>query len=116
MPGSVTFPSVQYWDLMAIDAPRGTRDPFVIFEDAGARAVLISLEAGQALGDHQVKENAWISVLEGTVQAAADGESVELGPGGFLHFEPGERHSVASAGGARILLMLAPWPAEGHFH
>jgi quercetin dioxygenase-like cupin family protein len=63
-----------------------------------------------------VKENAWVTVIEGTVQATAGAESVELGPGGFLHFEPGERHSVGSTGGARILLMLAPWPAEGHFH
>ena len=106
---------MQHWDLTAVDAPRGTRDPFVIFEDAGARAVLIALDAGQALGDHQVKENAWVSVIDGTVQAAAGGDAVELGPGGFLHFAPGERHSVASAGGARILLLLAPWPAEDHF-
>jgi quercetin dioxygenase-like cupin family protein len=107
---------VQHWDLIAVDAPRGTLDPTVIFEDDGARAVLVALDPGQALGDHQVKENAWVTVIEGTVQATAGAESVELGPGGFLHFEPGERHSVGSTGGARILLMLAPWPAEGHFH
>ena len=107
---------MQYWDLTAVDAPRGTRDPAVIFEDDGARAVLIVLEPGQALGDHQVKENAWISVVDGAVDASAGDETVTLGPGGFLHFAPGERHSVGSAGGARILLLLAPWPAEGHFH
>jgi len=106
---------VQHWNLTAVDAPRGTRDPFVIFEDAGARAVLISLDAGQALGDHQVKENAWVSVIQGRIDATAGGETVELGPGGFLHFEPGERHSIESPDGARILLMLAPWPAEGHY-
>jgi len=30
-------------------------------------------------------------------------------------FEPGERHSVTSASGARLLLLLAPWPAGGHY-
>jgi hypothetical protein len=30
-------------------------------------------------------------------------------------FDPAERHSVRSADGARILLVLAPWPAEGHY-
>ena len=30
-------------------------------------------------------------------------------------FDPGERHSVSSVGGARLLLVLAPWPADGHY-
>jgi hypothetical protein len=30
-------------------------------------------------------------------------------------FEPGERHSVTSAAGSRLLLLLAPWPAGGHY-
>jgi hypothetical protein len=30
-------------------------------------------------------------------------------------FEPDERRSVSSEAGARILLLLAPWPGEGHF-
>ena len=106
---------MQHWDLRSIDAPRGTRDPYVVHQDAGARAVLISLEPGQALGDHQVKENAWIVVIEGNVQVAADSQNVELGPGGLVRFEPAERHSLSSAGGARILIVLTPWPGAGHY-
>jgi quercetin dioxygenase-like cupin family protein len=106
---------VQHWDLRSIDAPRGTRDPYVVHQDEGARAVLISLEPGQALGDHQVKENAWIVVIEGNVQVAADSQSVELGPGGLVRFEPAERHSLSSLGGARILIVLTPWPGAGHY-
>jgi mannose-6-phosphate isomerase-like protein (cupin superfamily) len=49
------------------------------------------------------------------VQVAAGGEQVELGQGGLMRFEPGERHSVSSADGARILMLLSPWPGEGHF-
>jgi quercetin dioxygenase-like cupin family protein len=106
---------VQHWNLRTIDAPRGTRDPYVVYQDDAARAVLISLDPGQALGEHQVKENAWVVVVDGTVQVSADGTEVELDAGGLLRFEPGERHSVASAGGARILMVLAPWPGAGHY-
>jgi quercetin dioxygenase-like cupin family protein len=106
---------VQHWDLRSIDAPRGTRDPYVVHQDAGARAVLVALDPGQALGEHQVKENAWVVVVEGTVQVTADGEEVELGAGGLLRFEPAERHTLGSSGGARILMVLTPWPGTGHY-
>ena len=106
---------MQHWDLRSIDAPRGTRDAHVIHQDAGARAVLVALDPGQALGEHQVKENAWIAIVEGTVQVSAGADTVELGPGGLLRFEPGERHSLSSSEGARILMVLTPWPGEGHY-
>jgi quercetin dioxygenase-like cupin family protein len=111
----VKIRQVQHWDLRSIDAPRGTRDPYVVHQDAGARAVLVALEPGQALGEHQVKENAWVVVIDGNVEVTADGRTVELGTGGLLRFEPGERHTVASAGGARILMVLTPWPGAGHY-
>ena len=57
---------MQRWNLLELDAPDGTRDPIVLHSDDGARAVLIVLQAGQSLGEHQVKENAWITVLDGT--------------------------------------------------
>ena len=72
---------MQYWDLLAVDAPDGTRDAVVVHQDDSARAVLVVLNAGQALGQHQVKENAWISVVDGTVQVAAGETTVELGRG-----------------------------------
>jgi len=106
---------VQHWDLRSIDAPRGTRDPHVVHQDEGARAVLVAIEPGQALGEHQVKENAWVVVVDGTVQAVAGAEVVELGAGGLLRFEPGERHSVSSEDGARVLMVLTPWPGAGHY-
>jgi len=106
---------MQHWDLLAIDAARGTRDPYVVHQDDGTRAVLVVLAPGQELGEHQVKENAWISVVEGRVQVVCGDERLELGPGGLMRFEPGERHAISSANGARILILLSPWPGEGHF-
>jgi quercetin dioxygenase-like cupin family protein len=112
---SLSLRLVQSWDLMEIDAPDGTRDPVVVHSGHEARAVLIVLKPGQALGDHQVKENAWVTVLEGGVRIAAGGESIEAAPGMLVRFDPDERHSLASDGGARVLLLLAPWPGEGHY-
>ena len=100
---------------MEVEAPDGTRDPLVVHSGNEARAVLIVLKPGQRLGDHQVKENAWVTVLEGHVRIGAGSESVEATPGMLFRFDPDERHSLASDDGARILLLLAPWPGEGHY-
>src|SRR5690242_7423067 len=106
---------MQRWDLLELDAPEGTRDPIVLHSDDGARAVLIVLQPGQRLGEHQVKENAWISVLDGEVEITAGGESATCGVGTMVRFDPDERHALASETGARVLLMLAPWPGDGHY-
>jgi quercetin dioxygenase-like cupin family protein len=84
-------------------------------KEGSARVVLIELRAGEALGDHRVKESALLVVLEGMVRIEAGDESVEAESGTLFHFEPDEEHSVTSDGGARLLLLLAPWPGEGHY-
>jgi quercetin dioxygenase-like cupin family protein len=107
--------AVQQWNLLEIDAPQGTRDPVVVHQDAGARAVLVVLQPGQELGEHQVKENAWVCVLSGTVEVASGAEAAVVEAGSLLRFEPAERHSLSARTGARILMILTPWPGEGHY-
>ena len=102
------------WDLRAIDAPGGIRAPSVL-HSGDARAILLCLEPGQELGDHQVRERAWVTVVEGEVEVRCGDEQVAAGTGTLVMFETGERHSVTSASGARLLLLLAPWPAGGHY-
>jgi quercetin dioxygenase-like cupin family protein len=107
---------VQSWDLKAIETPGGSRSPVVLHTEPEARAVLVGLEPGQELGDHQVKEHEWVVVVDGGVRVESGDESVDAGPGTLVHFEPDERHSVSALdAGARILLLLAPWPGEGHY-
>jgi quercetin dioxygenase-like cupin family protein len=106
---------VQRWQLLDLDAPDGTRDPIVLHSDEGARAVLVVLSPGQSLGDHQVKENAWVTVLDGTVEITVDGKASQAERGTLLRFAPDERHALRSDGGARVLMLLAPWPGEGHY-
>ena len=106
---------MQRWNLLELDAPDGTRDPIVLHSDDGARAVLIVLQAGQSLGDHQVKENAWVTVLDGAVHVTAGEETRDAERGALFHFTPDERHSMSSDAGARVLMLLAPWPGDGHY-
>ena len=103
------------WNLREIETPGGSRSPVVLDSDEAARAVLIGLDAGQELGEHQVKEHAFVLVVDGTVRVSAGGESLDAHPGTLFTFEPDERHTVASDEGARILLFLAPWPGAGHY-
>jgi quercetin dioxygenase-like cupin family protein len=100
---------------MDMDLPDGTRDPVVVHSGNEARAVLIALNPGQVMGDHEVKENAWVVVLDGSVTVAAGDEAFEGETGALFRFDPGERHSLSSESGARVLLLLAPWPGAGHY-
>jgi quercetin dioxygenase-like cupin family protein len=107
---------MQRWNLREIETPEGSRSPVVLHsEDGVARAVLIRLEPGQELGDHEVKERAFVAVVEGGVRVETDGETFDASEGMLLRFDPEERRSVRTETGARILLVLAPWPGEGHF-
>jgi quercetin dioxygenase-like cupin family protein len=106
---------VRSWNLREIDTSGGSRSPVVLDSDEAARAVLIGLEPGQELGEHQVKEHAFVLVVDGSVRVEAGGEALEAQPGMLFTFEPDERHSVSSENGARILLFLAPWPGAGHY-
>jgi quercetin dioxygenase-like cupin family protein len=106
---------VRHWQLNEIETPTGTRSPVVLHSAEEGRLVLIGIQAGQELGEHEVREHAFLLVVEGGVQVTAGGESVDGGPGSLFFFEPAERHEVRSADGARVLLVLAPWPGPGHY-
>jgi len=110
-----TASRVETWDLTGIETPGGSRSPVVLASDDAARAVLVSLEPGQELGDHQVKEHLFLVVVGGEVRVESDGRAVDARTGTLVTFEPDERHAVTSASGARLLLVLAPWPGEGHY-
>jgi quercetin dioxygenase-like cupin family protein len=106
---------VRSWRLPEIETPDGSRSPVVLHSANEGRAVLIGLNPGQQLGDHQVKEHTFIVVVDGTARIEAGGEQLEAEAGTLVAFDPDERRIVASEAGAKILLLLAPWPGEGHY-
>jgi len=95
--------------------PGGSRSPVVLHSEDAGRAVLIGLDPGQELGDHQVKEYAFLQVIDGGVEIEAGGDKVSAPAGTLVHFDPDERRAISSTSGARLLLFLAPWPGEGHY-
>jgi len=105
---------VERWHLPSIEA-NGKREPRVLFSSAACRAVVIDLKAGDEMREHQVHEHAVLEVLSGRVALAAGGHTAECGPGTLASFDPGERRTVLALEPSRILLLLAPWPGDGHF-
>jgi quercetin dioxygenase-like cupin family protein len=105
---------MQTWNLLEIEAPDGVRTPAVL-HSGDSRAIALRLEPGQAMGDHRVRERAWVTVVEGEVELTCGDAQVTAGAGTLVMIEPGEVHSVTSPAGARLLLLLAPWPAPGHY-
>jgi quercetin dioxygenase-like cupin family protein len=106
---------MRVWDLREIPMPDGSRSPVVLHSDVEGRAILIGLDPGQQLGDHQVKEHAFVTVVEGRAEIETADDTIGAEPGMLFFFEPDERRTVSSAQGARLLLLLAPWPGEGHY-
>ena len=52
-------------------------------------------------------------MIDGEVEVDA-GDTVSAGSGSLFVFDPKERHEVRATTDARLLLVLAPWPGDGH--
>jgi len=101
------------WDLRTVGVE--PHQPEILASGDDARTILLLLPAGEHLQEHEVHERARIVVVDGEVEVAPEsGEAVVAGPGHLLEFEPGERHAVAARSDARLLLILSPWPGDGH--
>ncbi|MGZ4384044.1 MAG: hypothetical protein ACXVY3_05560, partial [Gaiellaceae bacterium] len=75
---------------------------------------VVDLWRGEELGDHRVRERTVLEVIAGRISIECSEESVECEAGSLVSFDPGEQHAVRALADARLLLVLAPWPAEGH--
>ena len=104
---------MQTWDIASLDVE--PRQPEVLRSDPEARAIAINLPAGAQLQEHQVHERAWLLVIDGVIGITTPGGGDAEGSTGLLAvFDPAERHEVTALEDARILLVLAPWPGDGH--
>jgi quercetin dioxygenase-like cupin family protein len=101
------------WDLRSVDAP--PHEPQILSTADDARTIVLSLPAGDELQEHEVHENARIVVVEGAIEVSTpEGERVSASVGHMFEFVPAERHTVVAKEDARILLVLTPWPGDGH--
>lgn len=104
---------MQSWDVKTLDVK--PRLPEVLHSDDEGRTIVLNLPAGEQLQEHQVHERAWIMVVDGQIELhGPDGSAVSAGPGSLSLADPNERHDLRAITDSRIVLMLAPWPGEGH--
>jgi quercetin dioxygenase-like cupin family protein len=100
------------WDIASL--PVQPHQPEVLRSDDETRVIAINLPGGERLQEHQVHERAWLVVADGEIEVQEDQQMVTGGPGLLVHFEPNQRHEVRATKDARLILMLSPWPGEGH--
>jgi quercetin dioxygenase-like cupin family protein len=101
------------WDLTSIAVE--PHQPEVITSTDEARAIVLELPAGERLQEHEVHERALVHVVSGDATVSTPGgESVDASAGHLFEFDPQERHEVEATSDTRLLLVLAPWPGDGH--
>jgi quercetin dioxygenase-like cupin family protein len=104
---------MQSWNLKTVEAE--PHQPQILASAEDARTIVLQLPAGEELQEHEVHERARVVVVAGEVDVTAlDGETVAAGAGHLFEFDPGERHTIAAKSDARLLLILSPWPGDGH--
>lgn len=104
---------MQSWDLRTHDVQ--PHQPQILSSDRGeSRSILINLPAGEDLQEHEVHERAHLVVVDGEVDIDGGGDTISCTAGTLAVFDPQERHAVRARSDARLLLVLAPWPGEGH--
>jgi redox-sensitive bicupin YhaK (pirin superfamily) len=100
---------MEHWDLRTLDIE--PHRPKILHSARGeARSIAIRLPAGEELQEHHVHERAYLVVIDGEIELAGT-----TGGAGFAAvFDPHEPHAVRARSDARLLLVLAPWPGDGH--
>ena len=108
-----TIAPMEHWDLRSLAVE--PHQPRILHSKRGeARSIAISLPAGEELQEHEVHERAYLIVVEGEIEVRNSGGSIMGGTGFAAVFDPHERHEVRAMRDARLLLVLAPWPGDGH--
>jgi quercetin dioxygenase-like cupin family protein len=104
---------MESWDIPRLDVQ--PHNPVVLDSEQEGRAIVIHLPAGERLQEHQVHERAWLVVASGSIEIEdSGGEAITGGPGLLAGFDPNERREVRAKEDSRLLLLLSPWPGEGH--
>jgi quercetin dioxygenase-like cupin family protein len=103
---------METWHVRLMDME--AHHPVVLRSDAETRAIGILLPAGEELAEHQVHERTYLIVVDGEILISQDGREVSGDAGLLAHFAPNERRTVRAVSDARLVLVLAPWPGEGH--
>jgi quercetin dioxygenase-like cupin family protein len=103
---------MESWDIRNLDIE--AHHPVVLRSSDEARAIAIHLPGGEELQEHRTHEAAYVVVLDGAVEVEQDGRSTTGAAGFVAYFPAGENRRIMATSDARMLLVLGPWPGEGH--
>jgi quercetin dioxygenase-like cupin family protein len=103
---------VQTWNVRSLDVE--PHYPKVLHSDEEGRAIVINLPAGEELQEHKVHERSWVIVADGEIELENGGETVKGSAGFLAHINPKESNEIRAVSDARLIMVLAPWPGEGH--
>jgi len=103
---------LETWDIASLDVQ--PHKPEVLRTDKEARIIAIQLPAGEEMQDHQTHERGYLVVVSGQIEVNQGGESVSGGAGFLAQFDPNERRQIKANEDSRLVLILGPWPGEGH--
>jgi hypothetical protein len=104
---------MESWDLKTVEVE--PHQPRILASADDARTILLHLPEGEEMQEHEVHERARVLVVDGNVEVALqDGDSTSAGAGHLFEFEPHERRTILARSDARLLMVLSPWPGDGH--
>lgn len=105
---------MESWDLRTVEVE--AHQPRILASADDARTILLQLPAGEELQEHEVHERARVIVVDGEVDVSTEGgaDFANAGAGHLFEFAPGERRTIVARSDARLLMVLSPWPGDGH--
>jgi quercetin dioxygenase-like cupin family protein len=104
---------MESWDLKTVEVE--PHQPRILASADDARTILLHLPNGEELQEHEVHERARVLVVDGDVDVTAeDGDFTSASTGHLFEFAPGERRTIVARSDARLLMVLSPWPGDGH--
>ena len=105
---------MESWNLKTVEVE--PHQPQILASGNDARTIVLNLPEGEEMQEHEVHERARVVVVDGevdvTTQDGADFASAKAGH--LFEFEPGERRTIVARSDARLLMILSPWPGDGH--
>jgi hypothetical protein len=105
--------AMRSWRVAELDLK--PRLPEILSSSEESRALVLDLAGGESLADHEVHERMWIVLVSGEIEVSSTGGGSARGGVGFaVELEPRERHAVHALQDSRLLLLLTPWPGQGH--
>ncbi|OXN00353.1 hypothetical protein Tam10B_1456 [Bifidobacterium vansinderenii] len=77
-----------------------------VMQVEGANVVLFSFDKGQELSEHTAAMPVLVQCLEGHLKVTGGGRTVDLVPGGILHFPTRLPHAVYAEEASKMMLIM----------